>query len=103
MFAWGFGRSGALGLPHATLAVPSPGDVESKPSVALVPRPLPALRKGVTMIAAGGSHTLALGSDGTLWGWGAGGSGGVLAGRTPTAGCSFCALRARPSAHRRRL
>jgi len=70
VLGWGWGRNGALGLPQASLG--------GQP-VVTVPRPLPTLRRGVMMIAAGGAHTLSLESrDGgtRLLGWGAGGSGG---------------------------
>lgn len=71
VLGWGWGRNGALGLPQASLG--------GQPEVT-VPRPLPTLRRGVMMIAAGGAHTLSLESrDGgtRLLGWGAGGSGGA--------------------------
>ena len=65
VLTWGFAREGALGLPHASAAERCVG----------VPRLVPALRKNVVSIAAGGSHTLALLADGTLMGFGKGASG----------------------------
>ena len=79
VLAWGWGKSGALGL-----AAPTSIDAVGGDPVALLPRPIPALRTGIVQIAAGGSHTVALADDGGLFGWGVGLSGAAPAGtKTP--------------------
>jgi len=64
VIAWGHGQSDALGLQWTSSCLDQ-----------LIPRHLPTLRREVSMVAAGGSHTLALQADGTLLGWGRGTSG----------------------------
>ena len=61
LWTWGFGSSGRLG----------DGTELSKSS------PVQTIAGGTTwkQVDCGGTHTVALKTDGTLWGWGAGGSG----------------------------
>ena len=71
VFTFGWSRHGALGAPaprgHAAV------------DAVCIPRLVPQLRKGVLQIACGGSHTLALATDGKLFGFGRGGVGGTPA------------------------
>ena len=76
VMAWGAGFCGALGL-QSQRSIVSPAKSAEQAPICLVPRPLPSLRKGITHIAAGGAHTIALGGDGVLFGWGKGASGGA--------------------------
>ena len=68
LWAWGQNTSGQLGTGAAGTAVSTPG---------LVPG-LPALRA----VAAGVNHVLALGVDGSVWGWGSNTSAQVGTGAT---------------------
>ena len=62
VFAWGANDAGQLGLGSADGAAhPTPGVVD--------------LLSGVTAVACGRDHTLALRTDGTVWAWGLGSSG----------------------------
>jgi uncharacterized delta-60 repeat protein len=67
VWAWGAGQDGAL------------GDGRDGLSVSIQPAPVAApagwTGKSVVGIAAGGSHSLALLNDGTVWAWGSGGHG----------------------------
>ena len=66
VWAWGYGRNGRLGNNSiATTAIP----------VQVVGPGGTGLLTGVTGIAAGDTHSLALKSDGTVWAWGHGGVG----------------------------
>ena len=61
VWAWGANNSGQLG--------------DGGSSNRAVAAPVSGSLTGVTAIAAGDSHALAVTSDGTVWGWGANGSG----------------------------
>lgn len=54
------------------------------------PRPVPGLA-GVTAIAAGDNHRLAVRSDGTVWAWGANSEGQIGNGAFSTSGCGCVA------------
>ena len=88
VLTFGWARHGALGAPAARGIAHSAGSAASMnvASIVPIPRLVPALRRGVQQIACGANHTLALLEDGSLFGFGRGGSGGPLAdSSTPTA------------------
>ena len=72
VWAWGRSTSGQLGLGLDSAGAPVP---------ALVPTQIPGLT-GIIAVKAGGMHSLALKSDGTVWAWGENGSGQVGIGST---------------------
>src|SRR5262249_27188006 len=63
VWAWGFNTSGQVG--NGGTVSPQRTPVQSGPGILT----------GVTGIAAGNSHSLAVRTDGTLWAWGLNGSG----------------------------
>ncbi len=83
--SWGYNFSGQLGNGTTTVTgcacVPAPGQI--------------AGLSGVTALAGGGSHSLALGSDGTVWAWGLNGS-GQLGNGTVSANSCACVPSAGP-------
>lgn len=72
VWSWGRSTSGQLGLGR---------DTAGAPVTALVPTQVPGL-SGIVAIVAGGTHSLALRSDGTVWAWGENGSGQLGIGST---------------------
>lgn len=83
LWSWGDNTSGQLGMfdPLATSITTIPGRVT-------VANGVPAgFNNGWIDAAAGGSHTLALQSDGTLWGWGNNFNGEI--GQDPQTGTFF--------------
>jgi hypothetical protein len=77
-FAWGFNPSGQLGngtiSPTGCSCIPTPGPVTGLSSL--------------MALAGGGAHALALASDGTVWAWGANGSGQLGNGTISTNACA---------------
>ena len=69
---WGFGEQGQLGN-HDTLSSATAVTVKRLDD-STDPPTYPAL-EAVTMVAAGGDHACAVGGGGSVWCWGAGGSG----------------------------
>lgn len=66
VFAWGQGGNGQVGN-GSFLNRTSPVQVHGPNNVGVL--------TGITSLAAGGSHTLAIGAGGTVWAWGTGGNG----------------------------
>ena len=79
-YAWGFGGSGRLG--NGTRFIHSTAN-------ALLPVRVTGMYSGVIDVAAGGSHSLALRSDGTVWSWGNGSTGRLGDGYTGSTNISF--------------
>jgi alpha-tubulin suppressor-like RCC1 family protein len=75
VWAWGSNAFGQLGT----------GASDASPHNA--PAPVSGLSH-IIAIAAGGAHSLALGTDGTVWAWGSNYSGELGAGPATTTGCS---------------
>jgi alpha-tubulin suppressor-like RCC1 family protein len=84
VWAWGSNRNGQVGL--GTPCAPT-----DRACASTTPVQVPGLPR-VVAIAGGGEHSLALTASGTVWAWGANGSGqlGRAPGTTPACSAGFC-------------
>jgi alpha-tubulin suppressor-like RCC1 family protein len=77
VFAWGFGANGRLGHGSTTTA-------NTPVAVISGEQPGGLLLHDVVQVSAGATHSLALTTDGSVYAWGAGGSGQLGHGSSPT-------------------
>ncbi|MCL2793310.1 MAG: hypothetical protein FWD87_09485 [Spirochaetaceae bacterium] len=85
LWTWGSNREGQLG--NGTVGAFTNSNTPIQVTMATVTLPVPTVNT-VTAVAAGNSHTLVIGANGTLWGWGNSDNGQTglrMLGGTPTA------------------